>query len=333
MKTCLIVGAGLSGLIAGRFLQNAGLQVTLLDKGRRAGGRLATRDLALETETAICDHGAQFFTVRDERFQAMVDEWLSIGLVREWTRGFLNENGAGGTDRYPRYCATEGMNAIARHLANGLDVRTSEQVVAIHRTAGQWRIRTKNWSNVETELASEMLVLTPPVPQSLALLDAGNFLLPPAERAPLEKIEYAPCIAAMAALDAPSRIPAPGAIQFNREPIQWIADNRQKGISPVSSLTIHAAPEFSRARWDHPLEETGRMMLDEMKEWIGGNVLSLQVHRWRYSQPTVVHPEACHFLDRPAPLVFAGDAFGGPRVEGAALSGLAAAEKILQHQS
>ena len=41
----LIIGAGISGLICATELQNSGLQVVLLDKGRRAGGRLSTRDM------------------------------------------------------------------------------------------------------------------------------------------------------------------------------------------------------------------------------------------------------------------------------------------------
>ena len=64
------------------------------------------------------------------------------------------------------------------------------------------------------------------------------------------------------------------------------------------------------------------------------NVLSVQVKRWRYSVSTSLYPERFLLLPEThpngtvAPLVFAGDAFGGPRVEGAVLSGLAAGEAI-----
>ena len=58
--------------------------------------------------------------------------------------------------------------------------------------------------------------------------------------------------------------------------------------------------------------------------WLGSVPVQTQLHRWRYSLPLRVYPERCLALREPAPLVFAGDAFGGPRVEGAALSGMAA---------
>ena len=110
----LIIGAGLSGLLAARTLAGAGHDVTVLDKGRGPGGRLATRRMG----DATLDHGAQFFTVRSEPFAAMVHGWQAAGLVYEWCRGFLP-----GGDGFPRYAVHGGMNALAKHLAIGLDVR------------------------------------------------------------------------------------------------------------------------------------------------------------------------------------------------------------------
>ncbi len=53
-----IIGAGLSGLMAGRILQDEGASVTLFDQARRPGGRSNTR----EHGPYRFDHGARFFT-------------------------------------------------------------------------------------------------------------------------------------------------------------------------------------------------------------------------------------------------------------------------------
>jgi hypothetical protein len=61
----------------------------------------------------------------------------------------------------------------------------------------------------------------------------------------------------------------------------------------------------------------------------GTTVREAQLKRWRYSRPTKPLEERVFVADNDPPLLFAGDAFGGPRVEGAVLSGMAAAEHLI----
>jgi predicted NAD/FAD-dependent oxidoreductase len=217
------------------------------------------------------------------------------------------------------------MSQIAGHLGAGLDVRSSVRASALSFADGRWAAQTD-----KGVFRASAVVLTPPTPQSLELLQRGDVALPVEAQSALERIVYDPCIAVLALLDGPSSIPPPGGLRLPGEPLAWIADNAVKGISPhENSVIVHAGPEFSRERLESDLEETGTMILEAAAPWLGSRVKTVQVHRWRYSKPAVLHPEPCLVVQEPGILVFAGDAFAGPRVEGAALSGLAAAESLI----
>lgn len=321
----LIIGAGLSGLMAARGLVKAGKRVLLLDKGKSVGGRLATRRIG----EGMADHGAQFFTTRDPAFTALLDEWRAEGLAFEWSRGWSDGSLVATRDGHPRYAINGGMNALAKHLAVGLDVRVNVRVVSLSAVENGWEVRDEAGTRVTAKAA----LLTPPVPQSLALLDTGRVTLLPADRAALDQIDYLPCVTAIVRVEGRVNLPTPGAIQRLHAPIAWIADNRQKGISPVTLLTVQASPGYSHQLWDRDEEDIIRALRVDLMPFMDEktHIVDWQIKRWRYSQPSQVHPERYLLATgQPAPLMFAGDAFGGPRVEGAVLSGMSAGAKLAE---
>jgi predicted NAD/FAD-dependent oxidoreductase len=308
----------MAGLMAGRRLLERGIEVTMLDKGRGPGGRMATRFFG----DAVLDHGAQFITVRDETFRRHVEAWLDEGGLVEWSRGFDRADGKPVADRFPHYRGRRGMHDVPRRLARNLPLKSGERATAVVHDDQGWFVQVEGGDPHR----ADALLLTPPVPQSLELVGS---LLPREKEEALRAIEYAPCIAVLARLTGPSRLEEPGALRMPGEPLEWMADNHLKGISPdAHAVTLHAGPAFSRSHWDHELEATARTLLEAAAPWIGTGIEAFQVHRWRYSKPVRLHHEAFLTVEDPYPLVFAGDAFNGPRVEGAALSGLAAADHL-----
>lgn len=326
----VIVGAGLSGLVAANALAAAGRASIVLDKSSSPGGRLATRRMVgLGGRTARLDHGAQFFTVRSPDFADLVHDWRRAGLVREWCRGFGPEG-----DGYPRYCAEAGMNTIAKYLASTLDVECDAKAHALTGHAGSLSVQTADGRRWE----SDAVIVTAPVPQSLALIDDGWLPVPAADRAALDTIRYAQCIALLVTLDGPSAVPSPGGVQIGEETssvFSFVADNFAKGISDVAAVTLHVNDDVSMTRFDDPDDDLCTYLLQEARPFLGSSpVIGAQIKRWRYARPLVSHEGACIAVEPidATTLVFAGDAFGAAKIEGAALSGLAAAEAVLLRQ-
>jgi renalase len=312
----LVIGAGIAGLIAAGELQGAGCRVLVLDKGRRIGGRLASQRIG----GATFDHGAQFITARTPRFASLVEDCRRAGVVEAWHRGSGSR-----PDGHVRWRGHPDMNAVPTYLGRGLAIAPETRVVALRACRDFWSAETATGDLH----AARAVVLTPPVPQSLAILEAGAVTVPPEVRARLESLTYERCLAVMAVLGGPSRLAPPGGLAPEGGPIAWIADNRLKGISAESAVTIHGTHAFSLEHWERDRQDSGRRLLDAAGDWLDAEVRTFQVHAWRYSKPLQVDDSPCAVVSRAPPLVLAGDAFAGPKVEGAALAGWAAAEAVL----
>lgn len=309
----VVVGAGIAGLMAAQSLSNSGHGVIIVDKGRSPGGRLATRRI----DDATLDHGAQFFTVRDSLFESHVSEWIASGVVTEWCRGF--DTTAQNNDGYPRYRGVHGMTDIAKYLAQGLDVRCNTLAFSIARGAtSKWQLKIDDGSVLD----AGAIIVTCPLPQAYALLVTADIELPES----MLRTEYDRTICLLAVLDRPSAVTKPGGLQNPDETFSFIADNAIKGISSAVALTMHANPQFSLEHWDTSTDDVQRLLLERAGPWIGdATVITSQIKKWRLATPLTIWPERYWANDM---IVLAGDAFGGPKIEGAALSGLSAANYL-----
>lgn len=337
----VIVGAGIAGLSAAGELVRSGRRVVVLEKSRGVGGRMATRRVG----DAVCDHGAQFFTVRGRAFGGMVADAHEAGSVATWCEGFSQASSVDATvmpatDGHVRWRGVSGMTDLAKRLAAELPpercvLRTAVKVAAIGVDGGRVRIALDAGPEAggPTTIHAAAAVVTSPVPQSLDLFRAGGMLeaeggVAPEVHQQLATVHYDPSFALMLVLDRATLVPPPGGIQFAGGPISWLADNQQKGISTVPAITIHANGAFSRDHFDAPPDEVAAILIEAARPWIDGDpataVVERSLHRWKFALPTTILPAPLVAVTQAPPVVCCGDAFAGPRVEGAASSGLAA---------
>jgi predicted NAD/FAD-dependent oxidoreductase len=352
MESVLIIGAGISGLLAAQELRRAGLRVKIVEKSRGVGGRMATRRIASVYGEAKADHGTQYLTSRhSSRFAAVLQSLQESGTLALWAGPPIREQTDKGRLRGERFIAPQGMTAPAKELAQGLDITLGERVVGLSVSQGaraaQWRAVTDNNSVVE----ADALLLTSPVPQTLALLDAGAPapLLSAEERSALEAVSYAPCIAVMLALAPPAKSP-PLRLPVADSSLQWATGNLAKGVrAETESLTLHLNADFSRKHWETPEADLLPLVWQELRKALAAfgedvapeAVAATSVHRWRFSRVTAPFGKRFYALEssRFPPCVLAGDAFASnasaeepARVEDAAVSAWAATEYLLSRR-
>jgi len=337
-----IVGAGIAGITCARTLVQAGHRVTVFEKGRGAGGRMATR----ETEFGGFDHGTQYFTVRDERFEEALA--TATGIVRPWSANtvrVLDDRGrvvaASLPAREAHWVAKPGMNALVRQWAQPLleagQLVLDTRVVFIEQDKlepQRWQLQTDG-PGAGVHSGFDAVVLAIPAPQARELLDDSELSDP--LRDALAGVEIAPCWTLMVAFPQAQQPtlstlgPQWNVARSTHHRIAWLARESSKpGRGPIERWTIQASPAWSQRHLEDDAERIKAKLLRAFTEVTGIRTEPhyASAHRWRHAQTTKPLGKT-HAWDGAARIGACGDWCIGHRVEDGFVSGLEMALAIL----
>ena len=148
----------------------------------------------------------------------------------------------------------------------------------------------------------------------------------------ISEVPMQECWAVMLALEQSTELEFDGAF-VNDSSLAWISKNSSKPGRSQSPETwvLHASSDWSHQNIELSTETVAEELLQAFTAATGLSTLKVEravAHRWRYALPPEPLADSCVF-DGDRKIGCCGDWCGGPRVEGAFLSGMAAAGRVL----
>lgn len=324
MATVAIVGAGIAGLTVARELSRAH-RVTVFEKSRGFGGRLATRYAG----PYQFDHGAQFITAQTESFRRFLDRLVGAGAISNWPASFVEwRRGRIVTrrqwdDDYPHYVGVPGMNAIGKSLAADLDIRLETTVRSLTRDDGRWLL----FGDARKPLGEfDWVISAAPAAQTADLL-ASTSLAPHARSVRMDA-----CYALLLGFSEAPDIPWHAALVRDAD-ISWVsADNSKPGRPAAPGIVVHSTNEWANAHLDDDIDSVQAHLAGQLLAVTGidaGAATFSSLHRWRYANVDRQCGDPCA-LDADQRLAACGDWFVWGRVEGAYTSAIALADRLVR---
>ncbi len=333
-----VIGAGMAGIACARTLVQAGHEVTVFESEAAPGGRMASES----TSFGRFDSGAQYFTVRDPRFELALQ--TVPGVCRRWSANLvrvLDPHGRVAEAALPslesHWVAQPGMDALVVQWAKPLGERvvTGATVVQIEADAlapRRWQLRTESEGGAAgVHSGFDGVLLAVPPARARLLLSRGTVSEPIARG--IAKVQASPCWTLMIAFPQASQPtmahlgPQWNVARSTHHRVAWLARESSKpGRDPIERWTLQASPAWSQEHLRDDAPRVEGKLLRAFAE-ITGIYAAPHYARalcWPEAQ-TQVPLGKTHLWDPKARVGVAGDWCMGHRVEDAFLSGLSLA--------
>lgn len=330
-----IIGAGLSGLIAGKKLAQAGHDVTVIEKNRTMGGRLATYNRGDE----IFDYGISSVISSEPTFDSFMAGLKDKGILKKWARDFALFDGTQlheiNPNRPPNayHVSEQGLNTIASNLSRWVDVKSQEKAGGLTHI-GADRGKKRSWMINLTSISvfeCDAVIIAAPAPEAYGVLQTAQDETP-ARRIirHIDEVQYEPCFSLMATYDK-ENMPDWKGIECEDHTLRWLGNESSKLAEPAkTSIVIRSSGAFARKHVQSSEEEVTRLLLERASDISDSWLINpewTRLHYWKYYQ--AINPLEDYFMElemEEAPLALVGDYMQGNSVQSAFLSGYHLAE-------
>lgn len=335
MQDVVIVGAGVAGLSLARALAASGVEALVLDKSRGVGGRAATR----RVEGQPVDHGLAFFHGSHPEFLAALDS-VEATPIEGWPLRVRGEGRPCQPQAFRkgerRLAFEEGVTAFPKSLARGLDVRRGARVISVAERGKGVEVALEGGESV----VARTLVLTLPLEQTerlLAPLASKSDAIHPIATL-LSMLTTEPCLTLLAGYPLETPEPDWDLLYPSEESVSMLVahDSAKRRKKQWQVLVYQCRSCFSRRHLENDPADWIPMVLSDASRLLGewaGKPAWHDPHRWRYSRADSANTLAQPFwitLGNGARIGIGGEVFTpGGGVEGAFLSGLRLAERVL----
>lgn len=315
IKQVAVIGSGIAGMRLGELLTGAGMEVTVFEKSRGTGGRLASTRLS----AGSADLGAALIESGCAEFEA----WLEDQGAQRWkpvSVDFnLKEAGARtGWVGVPR------SSALTRKLASGVELTTETRVGVVWPDREGVLLRD---SEGEALGYFDAVVVATPAPQAAPLLDAVQRF-----RVRAEEVEMHPVWSLLLSLPGrPEKLMALDWIEGEHPILQRIVRDSSKPGREGENWVVQASEDWSQAHRDDSPDQIADTMLGALSEVCGEPLhpVFVRAHRWAYAKAAVGRGKELSLWDENTGIGACGDWLCGGDVEGAWRSANDLAARIL----
>ncbi|MDX1634366.1 MAG: FAD-dependent oxidoreductase [Marinobacter sp.] len=315
VRRAAIIGSGLSGLTAAHRLQAKGVTVTLFEKSRGPGGRLASKRLP----DGSVDIGAQYFTIRNPAFRTFLNRYAGPDCYQPWQADLRYQKQSGKWEGFlpdQRYVGVPRMTAISRRLSEGLTLHKQVRIGQLARASdGHWQLVDTDGQRFG---AFDAVIITTPPAQARDLLEASD--LEPLVHTFEEDIgRMQACWTLVARFEPGLGLDYQG-LQPRSDILQWAGNNSSKPGREDSGewWVLHGRPDWSDEHRDAEPAFIESELLRVFTQATGVERKPEQTltHRWLYARSSAkAGPGHLWFDEQRVALI--GDWLVGGRVEGA----------------